>query len=77
VLFYSVVLGAIGPVLAFTVPPIREHLGYRPPELIPTTYPSASPLLPFSFDLGFSEETLTSLMGCDSSETTETAGARL
>ena len=43
VLFYSVVLGSIGPVLAFGVPPIRERLGYRPPELIPTTYPSASP----------------------------------
>jgi hypothetical protein len=43
VLFYSVVLGSIGPVLAFTVPPIRERLGYRLPEPIPTTYPSASP----------------------------------
>jgi len=49
VLFYSVVLGSIGPVLAFTVPPIRERLGYRPPELIPTTYPSASPHLGFFF----------------------------
>ena len=43
VLFYSVVLGSIGPVLAFGVPPIRERLGYRPPEPIPTTYPSAFP----------------------------------
>jgi hypothetical protein len=42
VLFYSVVLGSIGPVLAFGVPPIRERMGYRPPEPIPTTYPSAS-----------------------------------
>lgn len=41
-LFYSVVLGAIGPVLAYTVPPIRERFGYRPPEPIPTTYPRAS-----------------------------------
>ncbi|KAF8258599.1 hypothetical protein EI94DRAFT_1621114 [Lactarius quietus] len=39
VLFYSVVLGFIGPVLAFGVPPIRESMGYRPPEPIPTTYP--------------------------------------
>lgn len=39
VLFYSVVLGFVGPVLAFGVPPIREHMGYRPPEPIPTTYP--------------------------------------
>jgi hypothetical protein len=46
VLFYSVVMGAIGPVLAFGVPPIREHFGYRPPELIPTTYPRASFFLP-------------------------------
>ena len=35
-------MGAIGPVLAFGVPPIREHLGYRPPEPIPATYPRAS-----------------------------------
>jgi hypothetical protein len=42
VLFYSVVLGLVGPVLAFGVPPIRERMGYRPPEPIPTTYPSAS-----------------------------------
>ena len=40
VLFYSVVLGLAGPVLAFGVPPIRERMGYRPPEPIPTTYPS-------------------------------------
>ncbi|KAH9992549.1 hypothetical protein BJV74DRAFT_834781 [Russula compacta] len=56
VLFYSVVLGSIGPVLAFTVPPIRERLGYRPPEPIPTTYPSASPCCPrslFSLDVTF------------------------
>ena len=40
-LFYSVVLGFVGPVLAFGVPPILERMGYRPPEPIPTTYPSA------------------------------------
>ncbi|KAH9015916.1 hypothetical protein EDB85DRAFT_1875431 [Lactarius pseudohatsudake] len=39
VLFYSVVMGLVGPVLAFGVPPIRERMGYRPPEPIPTTYP--------------------------------------
>jgi hypothetical protein len=43
VLFYSVVLGLVGPVLAFGVPPISERMGYRPPEPIPTTYPSALP----------------------------------
>ena len=58
VLFYSVVMGAIGPVLAFGVPPIREHLGYRPLEPIPTTYPRASfspspiSFLPFATGLG-------------------------
>ncbi|KAH9996526.1 hypothetical protein BJV77DRAFT_987515 [Russula vinacea] len=56
VLFYSVVLGAIGPVLAYTVPPIREHFGYRPPEPIPITYPRASffPLLLPPFRLAHS-----------------------
>jgi hypothetical protein len=49
VLFYSVVLGLVGPVLAFGVPPIREHMGYRPPEPIPTTYPSAFPHRPISY----------------------------
>ncbi|KAG6908343.1 hypothetical protein DXG01_005254 [Tephrocybe rancida] len=42
VLFYSCVIGAIGPVMAITIPPIRERLGYRPAEYVPTTYPSAS-----------------------------------
>ncbi|KAI0260608.1 hypothetical protein BC834DRAFT_925818 [Gloeopeniophorella convolvens] len=39
VLFYSVVMGSIGPVFAYAVPPIRESFGYRPAEPIPTTYP--------------------------------------
>ncbi|KAF8972132.1 hypothetical protein BDZ97DRAFT_1650183 [Flammula alnicola] len=39
VIFYSVIIGAIGPVMALTVPPIRESLGYKPAEMIPTTYP--------------------------------------
>ena len=41
VLFYSVVLGFVEPVLAFGVPPIRERMGYRSPEPIPNTYRSA------------------------------------
>ena len=41
VLFYSVVLGPVRPVLAFGVSPIRECMCYRPPEPIPNTYPSA------------------------------------
>lgn len=60
VLFYSVVLGSIGPVLAFTVPPIRERLGYRPPESIPTTYPRACSS---SFSHVRFRETLTSFGG--------------
>ncbi|KAF9449541.1 hypothetical protein P691DRAFT_812299 [Macrolepiota fuliginosa MF-IS2] len=39
VIFYSVVLGTIGPVMVATIPPIREHFGYRPAEMVPTTYP--------------------------------------
>jgi len=39
VIFYSVIIGSIGPVLAITVPPIRERYGYRPAEMIPTSYP--------------------------------------
>ncbi|KAF8910622.1 hypothetical protein CPB84DRAFT_1672537 [Gymnopilus junonius] len=39
VIFYSCVIGAIGPVMAITVPPIRERLGYKPAEMIPATYP--------------------------------------
>lgn len=41
VLFYSVVIGTIGPVMVVTVPPIREYFGYRPSEMVPTTYPRA------------------------------------
>ncbi|KAM6504515.1 hypothetical protein JOM56_001458 [Amanita muscaria] len=39
VIFYSVVLGTVGPVLAVAVPPIRESFGYRPAEMVPTSYP--------------------------------------
>lgn len=39
-IFFSVAVGCLGPVLVFTVPPIRTRLGdpQRPP--IPLTYPS-------------------------------------
>ncbi|KAF9512056.1 hypothetical protein BS47DRAFT_1298233 [Hydnum rufescens UP504] len=39
VVFYSVVLGLIGPVMVLTIPPIRKSLGYLPPERFPTSYP--------------------------------------
>ncbi|PFH52975.1 hypothetical protein AMATHDRAFT_172490 [Amanita thiersii Skay4041] len=39
VLFYSVVLGFIGPLMVVTIPPIRERMGYRPAEMVPTSFP--------------------------------------
>lgn len=39
VIFYSVILGCVGPVLVLTVPPIRERLGYKKAEMVPTSYP--------------------------------------
>jgi len=39
VIFYSVVVGLIGPVMVLTVPSIRKRYGWKPAEAIPTTYP--------------------------------------
>ncbi|KAG8810604.1 hypothetical protein FRC19_004421 [Serendipita sp. 401] len=39
VYFYSIVIGATGPVMLAVVPPIRRKLGYIPPEMIPSSYP--------------------------------------
>lgn len=39
IVFYSMVLGFIGPVMVLTVPPIRKSFGWKPAEAIPTTYP--------------------------------------
>ncbi|EJF60880.1 hypothetical protein BD309DRAFT_306694 [Dichomitus squalens] len=39
VIFYSVIIGLIGPVMVVTVPPIRKSLGWKPAEPIPTSYP--------------------------------------
>ncbi|KAK7033143.1 DUF155 domain-containing protein [Favolaschia claudopus] len=39
VIFYSCVIGLIGPVLLVTVPPIKKRLGYQPVEPIPVSYP--------------------------------------
>ncbi|QIW95628.1 hypothetical protein AMS68_001146 [Peltaster fructicola] len=38
-IFWSCVLGAIGPVMLVVVPPIRERLGDGPRPLVPFTYP--------------------------------------
>ncbi|KAF2155770.1 NADH-ubiquinone oxidoreductase 9.5 kDa subunit [Myriangium duriaei CBS 260.36] len=38
-IFWSIVVGAVGPVMMVAVPPIRARLGDGPRELIPHTYP--------------------------------------
>ncbi|CAJ2504013.1 Uu.00g114070.m01.CDS01 [Anthostomella pinea] len=37
--FYSVVLGASGPLMLLTVPPTMKRLGYERAKPIPMTYP--------------------------------------
>jgi hypothetical protein len=39
-IFYSIVVGSIGPLLILTVPPIRMMLGDAKRPEIPLTYPS-------------------------------------
>ncbi|CAD6892477.1 unnamed protein product [Tilletia controversa] len=39
VVFYSLIIGSVGPVLVLTVPPIRRMYGWKPAERIPTSYP--------------------------------------
>ncbi|KAJ3913876.1 hypothetical protein F5877DRAFT_51527 [Lentinula edodes] len=39
VMFYSVVLGVIGPVMTIAIPPLRESFGYVPPPAVPSSYP--------------------------------------
>jgi hypothetical protein len=39
VIFYSCLIGAAGPLIMVTVPPIRKSLGYQPTPHIPTSYP--------------------------------------
>lgn len=39
-IFWSVVLGTIGPIMMVVVPPVRHALGDNPKPLIPLTYPS-------------------------------------
>ncbi|KAE8349120.1 hypothetical protein BDV28DRAFT_141894 [Aspergillus coremiiformis] len=38
-IFYSIIVGAMGPVMLVTLPPIRYALGDIDPEPIPMTYP--------------------------------------
>ncbi|KAI1190750.1 hypothetical protein F5B17DRAFT_427226 [Nemania serpens] len=37
--FYSCIIGALGPVVLFTVPPTRRWLGYEEVAPVPMTYP--------------------------------------
>lgn len=46
-IFYSIVMGSLGPVALVTLPPIRRYFGDVDPPLIPMSYPSTS----FSFFL--------------------------
>ncbi|KAE8216004.1 hypothetical protein CF319_g3180 [Tilletia indica] len=39
VVFYSLLIGSVGPVLVVTVPAIRRQYGWKPAERIPMTYP--------------------------------------
>ncbi|KAK0545481.1 n19m, NADH-ubiquinone oxidoreductase 9.5 kDa subunit [Tilletia horrida] len=39
VIFYSLLIGSVGPVLVVAVPPIRRYYGWKPAERIPTSYP--------------------------------------
>ncbi|RMX79703.1 hypothetical protein D0867_16452 [Hortaea werneckii] len=41
-IFWALVIGTMGPVMAFTVPPIRNYFGDGPRPQIPLTYPSKS-----------------------------------
>lgn len=44
--FWSILIGSMGPVAMFTVPPIRRYFGDVDPEPIPLSYPSMSNCLP-------------------------------
>ena len=43
-IFYSIIIGSVGPVLVVVVPPIRRRFGDVQREAIPLTYPSESVL---------------------------------
>lgn len=42
-IFYSIVLGSLGPVALFTLPPIRRYFGDVDPAEIPFSYPGTLP----------------------------------
>ncbi|KAI9753070.1 MAG: hypothetical protein M4579_005342 [Chaenotheca gracillima] len=38
-IFYSIIVGCVGPAMILTVPPLRRQFGYERRETIPLTYP--------------------------------------
>lgn len=52
-IFYSIVIGSLGPLTVFVVPPIRHRLGDGPRETIPLTYPGMFFFLNFLYFLYF------------------------
>ena len=40
--FWSIVVGALGPIMLVTVPPLRRRIGDHDAAPIPLTYPSTS-----------------------------------
>lgn len=49
-IFFSIVLGCLGPVSLVSIPPVRRYFGDVNPEKVPMTYPSTSTsTLPVSF----------------------------
>ncbi|KAJ5609320.1 hypothetical protein N7540_007776 [Penicillium herquei] len=53
-IFFSLVIGSMGPVALVTLPPIRRALGDVDPEPIPLSYPV--PKGPRSIPKGFDDE---------------------
>ncbi|KDN40509.1 hypothetical protein K437DRAFT_227319 [Tilletiaria anomala UBC 951] len=39
VIFFSLLIGSLGPIAVVTVPPIRKRYGWKQSERIPTSYP--------------------------------------
>ena len=60
-IFWSIVVGSVGPVMAVVVPPIRARFGDGPRPQIPLTYPSKSrplqPSLPYAWSCSIAPST--------------------
>ena len=64
-LFWSVVIGAVGPLGLPIVPPIRRYFGDVDPAPIPVTYPGAFPLVQLApaRDVELAENVVLGLIG--------------